>query len=60
MDRSSDFPVPMAIERHVIAAGEPVGFEFRRQRGAGHQRKDRFCGKSNVKGRAGKVKVARW
>ena len=36
-DRSSDFPVLMAVEHHVIAAGEPVAFEFRRQRGAGHQ-----------------------
>jgi len=37
LDCSSDFSVLVAIEHHVIAAGEPVAFEFRRQRGAGHQ-----------------------
>ena len=40
LDRSSDFPVLMAVERHVIAAGEAVAFEFRRQSGAGHRGKN--------------------
>jgi len=41
---SSDFPVLSAVKRHVPAAGEPVAFEFRRQRGAGHRGKIEYWG----------------
>src|SRR6266567_6326488 len=42
LDRSSDFSVLSAVERNVVAAGEPVAFEFRRQCGAGHRGKNEY------------------
>jgi len=43
LDRSSDFPVLMAVQHDVVAKGQTVAFEF--QRGAGHRGKIEYWGK---------------
>ena len=44
LDRSSDISVLSAVERNVIAAGEAVAFDFRRQRSACHRGKIEYWG----------------